>query len=204
MINKYLSIEDFLSCKTSCFFCDKPLGRRVTHFQSSFNELPIINAPIKNNIAVFPFRHTTASFDLHAKGRIDTRNNILTFTFKDAVAEGLEYTPNINNSLAMSVFSSMLPYAQLYCNCKYRYTATSSVFKMKQSEPDYIIEPLAFFYESFVLSNWWIQNNYWNNKTNIHARNKESAPPITCPILNWEEMGREKLLTRIKTLVVFS
>lgn len=201
MINKYSSIEDFLNCETNCFFCDKPLQRRITHFRH--DDLPIINAPVRDNAAIFSFRHTTPTFDLQVKGKIDTKTNVITFTCEDSSGFTDDDMPTFNRNLARQVFSSMLPHAQLYCNCKYCYTVASDVFKVKQSEPDDIIKPVDFFYESFVLGNLWVQNDYSKGKTYIYARNKGDSA-ITCPIIDWKAMGHEKLLTRIKTLVVFS
>ena len=199
MANLYLNIADFLSCRTSCFFCDKPLDHRITHFLGSFNEMPVISVSVKDSVATFPFRHTTPNFDLQVEGKIDIRNNILTFTNAQS-----DDTPNVDRALAKNVFLEMMPCAQLRCECKYRYTVVSDVFKIMRGNPDYVIEPVKFFYESFVFGNLWVQNDYIQGKTCIYTRDKENAIPITCPLIDWKAMGHKKLLTRIKTLVVFS
>jgi len=209
MSNFYSNIADFLDCRKVCFFCGEPLCYRVTQFLGSFNELPVVSAPIKDDTVDFSFQHTTAIFDLQVKARINVNTNVLTFS----VPENSD-TPSIDNMLAKNVFLSLFPHVQLYCKCKYSYTVVSEAFQVVEPESkkyvtelestEYVIKPLELFYESFVMGSLWIQNDYIWEKTNIYTRDNEGALPITYPLLDWNAMGQKKLLTRIKTLVVWS
>lgn len=201
MSDLYPSIAEFIKCKERCFFCDGALKYRLTNFMGVANDLPIINAPIIDNTISFPVDCTTASFDLKAEGKIDIRTNALVFLLKE------HGTPSIDDLLAKNTFLSFKPHIQLYCSskqCKHQYTIASDTFKAGQIKHGYLILPFKLYYESFVSGSLWIQNDYIQHKTNIFTRNKPDADPITSSLLDFEAMGKTKLLTRVKTLVVFS
>jgi hypothetical protein len=201
VLQDYGSIADFIKCKEKCFFCDNQLQIRLTNFVGVVNDLPIINAPIRDNTISFPVENTTASFELKARGKIDIRTNALVFLFKE------DDTPTINDMLAKDTFLSFRPHMQLYCSsrqCKYEYTVASNIFQASHIKHGYLILPFKLYYESFVTGSLWVQNDYNQQKTHIFTRNNPDANPITVSLMNFETMGETKLLMRVKTLVVFS
>lgn len=201
MSDLYPSITEFIKYKEKCFFCDSKLKCRLTNFIGVSNDLPIINAPITANTISFPVDCTTASFDLKAEGKIDIRTNALVFLLKE------QATPSIDDMLAKNTFLGFKPHIQLYCankQCKHDYTVASDTFRTGKIKHGYLILPFKLYYESFVTGSLWVQNNYLQNKTYIHTRNNPDANPITSTLLNFEKMGKNKLLMRVKTLVVFS
>lgn len=204
MTDLYPAIIDFLKCRESCFFCGARLKCRLSSFIGvGDNTLPIINAPLKDNKFVFNISHTAPTFSIKAEGAIDIKTNAMIFIMKSFDTE----TPRLDESFIKQVFVDMKPHIQLYCpkkKCPYQYTVASSVFHAGTIKHGWLILPFKIYYESFVLGNLWVQNDYANNCTNIHSRSKEQADPLIVPLQDFELMGKDKLVNRIRTLVTFS
>jgi hypothetical protein len=197
----YPNIAEFSKCKETCFFCDTKLKCRLTNFIGLSNDLPIINAHAKCELISFDINHVTPHWQVKADATIDIRTNALTFV----LAKG--DTPSIDSATVRSTFSEMLPHIQLYCStrkCRYQYTVASDIIHYDQIDTGWIIKPLDLYYESFVVDNLWVQNDYTKHKMNIYSRIRVDAEPITSKLLDLQAMGKHRVLNRVKTLVVFS
>jgi hypothetical protein len=204
MTDLYPAIIDFLKCRESCFFCGSRLKCRLSNFIGiGDNTLPIINAPLKDSKFLFDISYTSPTFTIKAEGAIDSRTNAMIFIMKSFDTG----TPNLDETFVKQVFIDMKPHIQLYCpkkKCPYQYTVASNFFHAGTIKHGWLILPFKMYYESFVLGNLWIQNDYANNCTNIHSRSKEQADPLIVPLQDFELMGKDKLVNRIRTLVTFS
>jgi hypothetical protein len=166
--------------------------------------LPILSVPVENGKFDFHIKHTTTTYDVSADGVIDIESNVLIF-FLSTEAD----TPNLDQHVAKQAFDDLKPHVDLYCpnkKCKHHYHLSSYIFEIKR-HPNlnvWIISPLKLFLESFKAGNLNVQNDWRKEETNIYSLINEDAEPIKFPIIDFEEMGKDKLLTRIQTLVTFS
>jgi hypothetical protein len=198
----YPNVVEFSKCKQACFFCDSKLKCRLTNFIGLSNDLPIINAHPDGDVISFDINHITPSYQIKADVTLDIKTNILTFMLKSE-----SETPGLDAAVVRSAFSEMRPHIQLYCSsrkCRYQYTVASDIIRYMVAKSGWVIAPLDLYYESFVTGNLWVQNDYTKQKVNIYSRFRVDAEPITNKLMDFQAMGKEKVLNRIKTLVVFS
>jgi hypothetical protein len=137
-----------------------------------------------------------------AEIRLNIETNALFFLLKNTS----DYS-DIDAASIRSSFSKMCPHVQLYCpnqECRYRYTIASDTLQYKQDKSGWFIFPPKLWYESFVTGNLWVQNDYIGQESNIFSRDKIHANPITSKLLNFQTMDKDRLLNRVKTLIVFS
>ncbi len=167
------------------------------------NSIPIINAPLKDEEFAFDIRHTTETYSIEARGAIDINTNVLTFEITNP-----SETPVIDQRLAMQAFGDLKPHVELYCpskKCDVKYNLCSDVFTWCHSPfRGNKIMPLKLYLECFKTGKLNVQNYCFQNMTFIYSAINEDADPISVPMLDFEEMGRDKLLTRVQTLVTFS
>ena len=221
MVDMHATIADFSKIKERCFFCDSPLRCRLSNFTMMNGEIPIINAPLTDGKFAFRLSRTTSSYTVEASVTIDALKNHLEFKIEHFTPPVRNYyfvgeNPTLDTMVARETFIDLLPHVQLYCprlkSCPFLYTLSSDIFKLSPAlttenpslNKDWVILPIHLHSESFILGQWWIQNDYDRNQTSIYARNKSEAAPLITPIIDFANMGPEKLLTRIKTIVVFS
>lgn len=146
--------------------------------------------------------HVTPLWRINASITIDIKTNTLVFG-----KSGVSDTPAIDAAMVRAAFSEMRPHIQLYCSnrkCIYQYTVASDIIRYSQKNPGWGIDPLDLYYESFVTGNLWVQNNYINQKVCIFSRVNVDAEPITSKLLDFQDMGKNRVLNRVRTLVVFS
>lgn len=193
------TVQEFTKFKEACFFCQEKLKVKLSSFHGN---PPRINAPLKNGELSFKLSHVTQEYELEAKGVLDIRTNALVFrTGGD--------TPSIDNNLALEIFENQRPTIELYCTnskCKYQYHICTSPLRCISAakEKPWAVKHPRLWFEGYVEKNIVVHNDHLLGKTMIYVRNNEFADPITIPILDWEAMGKDKLLNRIKTLVTFS
>jgi len=195
------TIKEFTKFKETCFFCHSRLTSRLTSFTKS---IPILNAPLVNERYSFKLTRVTAEYSLEAQGVVDIKSNALVFLVTDSD------TPGVDQKLAFEAFVDLHPYVELYCpniKCKYKYHICSEVLHTKylgKKIDSWMITGPNLYYEGFIDRDLVIHNNFTHENTAIYSRHHENADPITTPMLDWEAMGKDKLLTRIRTLVTFS
>lgn len=199
------NIVDFIKVREKCFFCGAKLRCRLSNFIGIRESgMPLLNSPLEEGRFIFDIAYTSPSCAVEALGTIDIQNNKLVFDIKGA---GEWETPAMDNMVAKEAFIDLRPHIQLYCpkrKCPFQYTVASNIFRAGQIKGGWLILPFKLYYESFVSGKLWVQNDYVSSHTNIFSIMNEEADPIVVPLLDFEMMGKEKLLTRIKTLVVFS
>lgn len=170
--------------------------------------LPVLSVPIVDGRFVFQIKHTTESYDVRAEGVIDISTNALVLILPDDVPFDYD-TPSLDQHVIKQALDDLRPHVELYCpnkKCKYHYHLSSYIFDIKKHPQvnSWIIGPLKLFLESFKTGHLNVQNDWRRGETNIYSLTNEDAEPITYPIIDFEEMGKDKLLTRIQTLVTFS
>lgn len=204
MQKHYSNILEFTKVKETCLFCQSPLRAVLTNFIGPRkNGIPIINAPLKDDKFIFDLRHTTETYSIEARGIIDINTNVLKFEITNPTE-----TPTTDQALARQAFGDLKPHVELYCpnkRCDVKYNLCSDVFTWRHSaiRGDKIM-PLKLYLECFKTGKLNVQNDCFQNMTFIYSIANEDADPISVPMLDFEEMGRDKLLVRIKTLVVWS
>lgn len=210
MQKQFDSILDFVGLRDRCLFCDRPLRVSLTNYLNPRENglLPMLDSDLfENNKFFFRIKHTTENYDIKADGTLDIVNNIL--SFKEALGS---HTPAIDQYMAQQAFTGMQPYIALSCNnysCKNRYSLSSYSLSVMESYPNvpahqWIISPLKLFLESFRVGHLIVQNNWISQTTHIHSFINENTVPLKVPFMDFESMDKEKLLTRVKTLVTFS
>lgn len=199
-------IDDFVKVKERCFFCQTPLRVILTNFIGVHKDgIPIINSHLNGNQFRFDISQTSATFEVKAKVVIDIETSALIF-------ENVNFrtsTPALDQYVVKQVFEDLKPHVELYCSnkkCKTKYHLCSDVFKLARlsSVDAWMVKPFKLFLESFRSDNLNVQNDWLRKVTNIYSLKNTEADPIVVPIIDFEDMGKDKLLTRIKTIAVFS
>lgn len=205
-MNKFDTIAGFTKCRETCVFCNTTLRIILTNYVGvSGQGIPIINAPLKNDRFEFKIKHTTPSFEVKSDVFISTTNNALIF---ENFTNG--EMPAIDDNLAKQVFEDYGPHFELYCpskKCGLGYYIASWPIKLKKVHPVvgmWYIEPFAVFTENVKVGNYVVANNWESKLSNIYSRKNIDAKPIVVPMVDFSTMNKEKLITRIKTLVTFS
>lgn len=210
------NIRDFVQIKQHCIFCKTPLRSILTNFEGfGKNGIPLLNAPIGHDKIDFNVSKTTATYSIQADGAIDIRTNALVF---DVTAPyNIPYLApggDVREAepTACDVFLDMKPYVQIYCpskSCNMDYAISSGVFTLqrvhhKSKNFSWMIKEFNLWMETFTSGSLWVQNDWMHNSTNIYSRNNPDADAISVPLIDFESMNKDKLITRIKTLVTFS
>jgi len=197
------NILEFTKLKEKCLFCRGPLRACLTNFIGyRKNGLPILNEPIENGRFVFFINHTTQNYDVQADVVIDAVNNKLILTLPEG-----SLTEELDQYVAIQAFDDLRPHIELSCInkfCKNQYYLSTSIFRIGNIfNNKWIISPPKLFLESFRTNSLLVQNDWLREETNIYFIANEDAEPIKVSLMDFEEMGSEKLLTRIQTYVVF-
>jgi hypothetical protein len=186
-------------------FCEHPLRACLTNFLGLHkNGLPYLNATIDSGRFSFVVKHTTETYDIRANGVIDIVTNKLVLT----VPPDSE-TPSIDQQVAKQAFVELKPHIELRCpnkKCKHRYTLSSYILDA-QKIPGVVawqISPIKLFLETFNTNKLVVQNDWIKKDTNIYSMINEETEPIKVPFMDFEAMGKDKLLTRVQTIVTFS
>ena len=207
MKKQFDKILDFTKVKEKCFFCNGALRPRLVNFLGLRKSgLPIINSAMENNRFTFTIKHTTENYDIEAEGRIDARTNGLVFLPADN-----SETPFLDQQVIKQVFDDLWPHIELYCcnkQCKYHYYLASyklETFKLNNINAFMVGPgPVKLFIEQFQTGNSIVINDWMREKTSIYSSTNEDADPLITPLIDFEEMGCDKLLTRIGTIVTYS
>jgi hypothetical protein len=202
----FSNILEFTKLRDKCFFCEGPLRASLTNYINprDSGSLPVLDATISSGRFSFQVNHTTQSYDIKADGVIDITNNKLVF-----VLPADSEMPFLDQHVAKQAFVELRPHIQLACNnrkCKYKYALSSWGLDAKRPSDisAWEIQPLKLFYETFRSGNLIVQNDWLIETTYIYSRLNTEADPIRPGFIDFEAMGKEKLLTRIRTLVTFS
>lgn len=202
MTQVFNSIEDFTKVRTHCVFCQQPLVPELSNFSgASFKSIPLFTAQVKDNVFDFHLKFSSFEHSIDTVGRLNIITGKLEFDEYSGFGEPHSNYPNIE----VDVFISLSPYVSLNCEntkCKMNYYAASDILKIDSE--NHVIKPVTFNWEAFNYKKFWVQNDWVNMKTLIHSINNQESEPIKNPLIDFREYDKEKLLTRIKTLVTFS
>lgn len=200
----FSNIKEFMAVKENCPFCKTKLKIMLTNFVKGPDKIPILKAKLENDFFRFKIQHTSHTLQMSANVDLDTINNSLTFYLDSEDPATLDWM------IAKTVFENMKPYVELYCpsrKCKMKYYLSSSIITsslMEGSTNYFIIKPVSLFMEAFVHNNLWVQNDWENHSINIYSINNYNSNPIKGPLLDLEAIGKEKILNKVRTLVIFS
>jgi hypothetical protein len=204
--DKFAKMADFISLKKNCIFCQTPLRINLSNYLGvKMNGLPVISAPLEDGLFKFQLKHTTAEFSIKADITVQPSTNIVIF---DNFTNG-EF-PNIDAHLVKRVFEEHKPVVEVYCasrSCRSKYHLLSeplSMIKVTKVSRAWQVLPFRLFLEGFKVKNYMVSNISPDAETFIHSLKNEDANPIKVPRMDFESMSKEKLFTRIQTLVTFS
>ena len=206
MLDKFESILEFVKLKKECAFCKAPLRIHLTNFIGLRDTgIPIIKAPLQNYKFEFKIEHTTPSFKINADVFIDVAKNVILF---DNYTNG--ELPAIDEYLVKQTFEDFRPYVELYCSsktCGLSYHIQGYWFKLKKIykvKGAWTIEPFGLHLEGVRIKNYVVHNYAHSKETHIYSRNNEDATPLRVPLVDFSSMDKDKLITRIQTIVTFS
>jgi len=206
VIDKFESIVEFTQLRQECVFCKTPLRAHLTNFVG-FNEtgIAIIDAPLREGKFEFKIEHTTPSFKINANVFIDAKQNTLIF---DNFTNG--ELPAIDEHVVKQTFEDYRPHVELYCpsrKCGLSYHLWGQSIRLKKTHHVagiWAIQPFGLILEGARVKNYVVHNDWHNKKTFIYSRNNEEAKPIQTPLIDFTTMDKQKLITRIQTIVTFS
>jgi hypothetical protein len=204
--DKFESILEFTKFKSECVFCKTPLRIHLTNFIGLRDTgIPIVKSPLENGRFEFKIEHTTPSFKINADVFIDISKNVIMFNnFTNGEL------PSIDEHVVKQTFEEYRPYVELYCpskKCGLNYHVQGYWFKLRKVHPaagHWLIEPFALHLEGVRVKNYVVHNYSQNKETYIYSRNNEDAQPLLIPMVDFSTMSKDKLITRIQTLVTFS
>jgi hypothetical protein len=194
------SIDEFSKIRENCVFCHTKLKPTITNFIIG-STIPVIRAKLKNDEWMFVMLCTNESFSITVNVSINSHTNELQFLINAPDTEDYEK--------AKGVLNDYMPHMKLACpnkKCKMKYSIQSDVFRLDPT-PDpstYKIRPIILYMESFYLDRLWIQNEWLKNRMFIYSQTNINADSIKADLLNLEDMGQDKIVNRIRTLVTFS
>lgn len=205
-MDKFESIAEFVKLRQECVFCKTPMRVHLTNFVGITDTgLAIINAPLKGDRFDFKIEHTTPSFKINANVFIDTSTNTLIF---DNFTNG--ELPAIDEHVVKQTFEDYRPHIELYCpskKCGLSYHLAGQSIRLVKVHPVagmWTIQPFALSIEGARVKNYVIHNDWHSKKSSIYSRNNEEAKPIQIDMVDFTTMDKQKLITRIQTIVTFS
>lgn len=206
-MNKYFTnLDDLINYQKECAFCKNKLIPTLTNHLGLNKGLPILNAKYKDGLFKFPIKYSAHNFNLNSDVTVNCTNNLIIF-------DNLEGEPYIGTTLeraALDVFMRLMPHIELYCSskkCGLKYYLSSDIFNLFSNETGgntFEVSHVRLYMECLTYSGFWIQNDLVNTQSNIYVIDNPSITPITTELLDFQSLGKEKLLKRINTLVTFS
>ena len=172
--------------------------------------MPHINAKVKNGMFVFDIKYTSASQDINATGTIDIHTNELKFDIHQT-------EDNIHYTDVVLVFEGLKPHIQLRCDnkkCKMNYYYCSNSLVCERASKrwnghyynyaDYTrIRPFLSYYEACNIDKYWVQTDNIYGMTRIISTANPDSDPITIDPINFSSFDKDRLKTRILTIVTF-
>lgn len=197
-------IEEFFNIKEKCIFCDSDLKLVLTNFIGlNENDLPLINSVLEDGYFNFTIDYFSKMISVFAKFSLDPKTNLMKFDLGGESA--------LNTNYIKTTFENFKPHLELYCakkSCakKYNYSIFSDVLKceMTKEKNEFIIKPFLLYSESFNLDNYWIQNDWANNKLHIFSKENIDTEPLSYELLDFGMYEKEILINKIRTFVTFS
>jgi hypothetical protein len=171
--------------------------------------IPIISADLAGDEFAFKFDYVSADTHIKSRGFLTVSSNQLKFFIDDEWSSASAWS-NIFNC-----FDTLNPHIELRCpskKCGMEYYLASEEFKYKNYNPfntSMELQPFTY-YENCTIGKTWVHNKERENCTylfsTIHHNSdlKRLDMPVKVPLIDFESFGKEKLITRIKTIINFS
>lgn len=167
--------------------------------------IPSIKASMIDKHFNFHIKHTTPSFSVSADVVINAEKNVLLFS---KCTDGTMLT---NDTYKISnAFEDYRPHIELYCpnkQCGLNYHVLSKWMKLTtipSVKGAYLIRPFGFMLEGVRIKNYVVHNDLQEKVTWIYSRNNEDAEPLRTSLIDFATISKDKLITRIQTIVTFS
>ena len=195
---KFSQIHAFTGVKDKCIFCDASLDLVYTTFFGVYKPgIPLIHAKEQDNAFSFKFNFNSASLDIVSVGHINTLSNRITFE-----SEKNEDTEIIH------ALDSLSSHVELQCGnkkCKMNYYICSNVFRFTYDKGAYFVQPFELVMECFTAGKLVVHNDFHYDTTVVYHREDDRiTQPISVPMISFDNMDKDKILNRVKTLVTFS
>ena len=199
-------INEFVRLKNSCVFCNAKLKIKLTNYVITENIPILMSSPVDGKF-IFNLHYTNGSFELQTNSTIDMTTNNINFNIIMPEHNKHDYS---DHDHVIEIFEDMKPHIELYSPnrfCKMKYSLKSQFLRCNNIHYgklfDCIIRPFKLYVESFVVGNLLIHNDWNNNISNIYSRTN-TTEPIKVSLIDLQSMSKEKVMTRVKTLVNFS
>jgi len=201
MIRTLGTVKDFLKTKERCIFCETLLTPMLVNAIGvsglAGRGIPKLKANLENNCFTSPLKYYGERVSFEGTVVIDVDRNTVWYRHDNT------FLVSLNDVL--NIFMDMHPHIQLSCEnkkCKLNYYLTSDQFKL---DHDLTIYPIGLFTECFTFDNLWVCNHYLHDYTMIyHKNNLIGAAPLVVERIDFNSFAPSKLLTRIKTISVFT
>lgn len=189
----FTTLNDFISFRKECIFCNKLLTPILTNFVGANRGLKIsdINVPLTGDNFVFKLVFHTPSVSIDEECSI----NIYTNEFM------------AGRNLNFSDFHHLGPHLELQCRnikCKNNYYISSSIFTAKSHDDKHHINDLIVDMECFNIPKFWVQNDHISNLTKIFSTKNPDLSPVEIPLILLNSIEKDKLINKIKTAINFS
>jgi hypothetical protein len=194
------SISDFIKIRERCIFCDqelKPMLANYWHSKGLGLNIRIASNECINNEFSFDFSHVTPDMNVSSRGYLNIESNKIRFDINKNLSSYSSYQD------VVKAFERSSPHVTLYCmnkKCKSLYTIFSDVFTFR----NFKLKKFNLYMECFNLNRYWIQNDWVHGDTNIYIKSNIDLDPIKIPVLDSWSMDKNKILTTIKNVVIFS
>lgn len=189
------TIKDFINSQKECIFCHYSLSPILTNFLGVHRGLKIsdLNSVLTGELFMFKVEIQSSSKKLIEDCSINISTNELISS----------------NIIRASDLRCLGPHVELQCRnkqCKYNYYVSSSIlsFKLLEDESKRYVNQIIIDMECFNIPKLWIQNDRISNLTRIFSTKEPDIPPIEIPLILFDEIEKDKLINKIKTVVNFS
>lgn len=194
-IQYFTTLNDFISFRKECVFCNKTLIPILTNFVGANRGLKIsdINVPLTKNNFVFKLKIHSTSMSIEEDCSINIHTN--------------EFITGCD--LNFSDFQCLGPHIELQCrniSCKYNYYLSSSILssKLQDNCNKQYINTVIVDMECCNIPKFWIQNDYVDHLTRIFSTKESGVSPIETSFIIFNKLEKDKLINKIKTIVNFS
>jgi hypothetical protein len=210
MMHNTFSLPEFINLRKWCIFCGVPMKVLLTTYLSKpvADEagFPLTISALKDG--KFPLNITRASDGIQ-DGIIDVKSGTLSFDKNLA-----SITPYLDCFIAKNSFLELGPHVEISCpnsSCKTLYHICSRKLGLSGVDKDlplWSISPLEVLWESLCTETSVI-HNVWDapgeeGALRIYSRHDSEVPPLEFPPLDFQELGKDRIMSKIRTMKIFA
>lgn len=203
------SISEFINLRRRCIFCGVPMRVLLTTFLSApvpgESGFPITVSLLKDG--KFPLNITIT--DANGNGAIDVKSGTLSFEKNMS-----SITPYLDCFIAKNTFLDLGPHVEISCpnhSCQTLYHLCSkklSIAELDKDLPLWHISPLEVLWESISTETSTI-HNVWPTPEEkgflrIYSKQDTEAAPLEFQSLDFQELGKDRILSKIRTMKTFA